>query len=77
MTLPGYHGKASVTKQIVIMEDLFQGRDISYRFDLKGIVRKAVKNGDEMPSVLLDDNLMEFTDGFPLPIQVIYMCMTS
>ncbi len=66
-----------VTKQLVIMEDLFHGREIHHKFDLKGILRKAAHHEGEEDAVLLDDNLMEFTKGFPLPLLVSYFRLST
>ena len=53
------------------MENLFHKCNISRTFDLKGAHRQ-VQRKDMNPKddrVLLDDNLMEYTDGHPLPLR--------
>lgn len=57
-------------RQIIIMENLFQKCTIAKTFDLKGAHRQMPKGAEEDDGrVFLDDSLMEFTDGHPLPLR--------
>eukprot|EP00127_Corallochytrium_limacisporum_P004387 Clim_evm21s159 gene=Clim_evmTU21s159 len=52
------------TRDIVVMENLFFGRQISMKFDLKGSLRSRYVEKDR--DVLLDENLLEFLYESPI-----------
>lgn len=53
------------------MENLFHQCKICRTFDLKGAHRQVQRKEMDLKDdrVLLDDNLMEYTDGHPLPLR--------
>lgn len=66
-------GKKSVTRSIIVMENLFYGRSIpgGLKFDLKGKTREKVEQDgggalEENDIVLLDSDLLRHTKGFPI-----------
>lgn len=64
----------TITKYIVVMEDLFYKRHISKVFDLKGSDRNRLASEKEGESkTLLDENFRLYTGGYPLFLQVFFI----
>jgi hypothetical protein len=57
-------------RNVLLMPNLFYGREITRIYDLKGSLRnRYVKEQDRAEKrVLLDENFMEHTEGFSMPI---------
>ncbi|KAL3284887.1 hypothetical protein HHI36_019023 [Cryptolaemus montrouzieri] len=57
-------------KSLLVMENLFYGRNVSQKFDLKGSIRNRLVNPDNQEGeiVLLDENLLKMTCDSPLYI---------
>jgi 1-phosphatidylinositol-3-phosphate 5-kinase len=58
------------SKYVIVMPNLFYDKKMERIFDLKGSVRNRYvkKKGRDAKRVLLDSNLMEYTNGFPIPL---------
>jgi len=53
-----------------VMPNVFYGRSVTHIFDLKGSVRnRYVRSKPGEKRVLLDENFLEYTRGFPIPIE--------
>ncbi|CAL8101719.1 unnamed protein product [Orchesella dallaii] len=66
------HTTSASKMDILIMENLFYGRNISQKFDLKGSIRNrlATTTGKEQEDlVLLDENLLNMACEYPLYIR--------
>nr|CAD7447891.1 unnamed protein product [Timema bartmani] len=61
---------ATLRSQLLVMENLFYGRSVTHKFDLKGSVRNRLVNptGQQGEIVLLDENLLKMTCNSPLYI---------
>ncbi|XP_034244231.1 1-phosphatidylinositol 3-phosphate 5-kinase isoform X2 [Thrips palmi] len=60
---------AASRSNLLIMENLFYGREVSHKFDLKGSIRNRLVNPGSEPReevVLLDENLLKITRDMPL-----------
>jgi len=51
------------------MPNVFYGRNVKNKFDLKGSTRGRYVEDENMERVFLDLNFLEYTDGFPLPLE--------
>ena len=72
----GYQSKHGGKHQehVVVMQDLWFGREIECIYDLKGSVRNRyanlqIEDGEVKTRVLLDENLIEVNAGMPIPLE--------
>jgi len=59
------------SKYVLVMPNLFYGRNVTIKFDLKGNHQnREVKSENQTPGrTLLDTNFLNYTEGYPLPLE--------
>ena len=58
------------TQYVFVLPNVFYARSISHTFDLKGSLRnRYVKTKPGEKRVLMDENFLEYTRGFPIPLE--------
>jgi len=68
VTIKRFKEKAT-NKYVLVMPNVFYGRNVKNKFDLKGSTRGRYVEDENSERVFLDLNFLEYTDGFPLPLE--------